>query len=161
MPNIYSDEFDGQAGRGQAPPPGFGGRYRTLAGRAGSQRLGMSLWEIPLGGVSYPYHYHLGDEELAVVLPGHGRVRTPDGWRVLAPGEVIAFLPGERGAHQFDCTGPEPLRFLAISTVDPVDICGYPDSGKIAAREQRPGGLWEVHRSADVAPYWLDESAPS
>jgi hypothetical protein len=42
-----------------------------------------------------------------------------------------------------------------------VDICGYPDSGKIAARERRPDDLWEVHRSSDFAPYWLDESAQS
>ncbi len=46
MPNVDSQEFDGQAGRGQPPPAGFGGRYRTLGWRAGSQRLGMSLWEV-------------------------------------------------------------------------------------------------------------------
>ena len=159
MPNIYGDDFEGQAGRGQTPPPGFGGRFRTLAAPAGAERLGMTLWEVPPGTTSYPYHYHLGDEELVVVLSGQGTVRTPDGVRPLVAGEVISFLPGAQGAHQFTCTGEEPVRFLAISTRDVVDICGYPDSGKVAAREQRPGGYWGVHRVEDTVGYWDGEAA--
>ena len=158
MPNIYSDEFDGQAGRGLEPPAGFGGRYRTMGARAGAERLGASVWEVPPGTLSYPYHYHLADEEMIVVISGDGRLRTPAGWRPLIAGEVIAFPRGEDGAHQFACDGPEPLRFLAVSTIERTDVCGYPDSGKIAVREQRPGGLWRVFRDGDHVPYWLDET---
>lgn len=127
------------------------------------QRLGASLWEVPPGESAYPYHYHLGDEELLVVLDGDGEVRTPQGWRPLKGGEVVAFVPGEAGAHQVRCPGPATLRFLAVSTAGAPDIVIYPDSGKLGAFERRSdgGGVWELHRRSDRVGYWDGEPGAS
>ena len=120
----------------------------------------MSLWEVPPGEAAYPYHYHLGDEELLVVLEGAGRLRTPDGWRELVVGEVLSFLPGEEGAHQLVAADDSTLRFLAISNAGGPDITIYPDSGKVGAAVRRPGGFRELYRRSHAVDYWLGEVPP-
>jgi uncharacterized cupin superfamily protein len=72
--------------------PGFNCLRARLSRQAGSERLGLSLWELPPGQAAYPYHYHLAEEELVVVLDGAPSLRTPDGWRELEEGEVVPFL---------------------------------------------------------------------
>jgi uncharacterized cupin superfamily protein len=39
--------------------PGFRCRRARLGRRAGSDKLGLSLWELPAGEAAYPYHWHL------------------------------------------------------------------------------------------------------
>lgn len=95
MPNINDPVFD--ESREQ---PGFRAARARLSRQAGGERLGLSLWELPPREAAYPYHHHLGEEELIVVLDGRPSLRTPEGWRELAAGEVVAFPRGERGAHQ-------------------------------------------------------------
>ena len=80
--------------------PGFRCSRARVSRQAGSERLGLSLWELPPSEAAYPYHYHLAEEELLVVLEGRPSMRTPDGWRDLLEGEVVPFLRGEQGAHQ-------------------------------------------------------------
>jgi uncharacterized cupin superfamily protein len=139
---------------------GFRSRRLRLGKRAGAERLGLSLWEVPVGEAAYPYHFHLGEEEMLVVLEGNGRLRTPSGWRDLSEGEVISFAAGEAGAHQVICDGPAALRFLAISTSAGPDIVVYPDSNKIGAFERRPdgGGVWELHDRTAAVDYWTGET---
>ncbi len=50
--------------------PGFRALRARLGRQTGCQRLGLSLWSLPPGEAAYPYHYHLTEEELAVVLDG-------------------------------------------------------------------------------------------
>jgi hypothetical protein len=65
MPNINDPVFD--ESREHA---GFRAARARLSRQAGSERLGLSLWELPPGEAAYPYHHHLGEEELIVVLDG-------------------------------------------------------------------------------------------
>jgi uncharacterized cupin superfamily protein len=155
MTNLFGPEFEEREA-----PPGFRSRRAMLAREAGAERIGLSLWEVPPGEAAYPYHYHLGDEELLIVVEGSGSLRTPDGWRDLVAGEVISFLPGEAGAHQLVATGDEPLRFLAFSTAGDPDITIYPDSDKMGASIRRPGGFREVFRLGDAVDYWVAETPP-
>ena len=66
----------------------------------GYREAGLSLFEVPPGEAAYPYHWQLAEEELIVILAGIPSLRTPDGWRDVEPGEVLAFQVGERGGHQ-------------------------------------------------------------
>jgi uncharacterized cupin superfamily protein len=50
--------------------PGFQCHRARLGRQVGVERLGLSLWEIPPGQAAYPYHFHLGEEELIVILSG-------------------------------------------------------------------------------------------
>jgi uncharacterized cupin superfamily protein len=138
--------------------PGYTCKRARLGRQAGSEKTGLSLWELPAGESAYPYHWHLAEEELVVVLSGRPSLRTPDGWRDLDPGEVVAFPVGEPGAHQVENRTDEVVRFLSFSNQQP-DIVVYPESGKVGAFERRPdgGGLYKIFRSEDAVDYWEGE----
>src|SRR5947208_56714 len=118
--------------------PGFNCQRARLGRQAGSERLGLSLWELPPGEAAYPYHFHYAEEELILVLEGQPSLRSEEGWRELDEGEVIAFPRGEDGAHQLLNRTPETVRFLAFSSNGEPDVVMYPDSGKLAACERLP-----------------------
>ena len=155
--NIHKPDFDEP--REQA---GFRAHRARIGRQAGAVKLGASLWEVPPGEAAYPFHFHLGEEELVVVLSGRPTLRDPSGERELEEGDVIAFVRGEDGAHQLVNRSYEPVRFLAISTSDAPDIVIYPDSGKVGCYERRPdgGGLRELHFRTNAVDYYAGESPP-
>jgi uncharacterized cupin superfamily protein len=157
MPNISNPHFDEPREQ-----PGFQCQRARLSRQAGSERLGLSLWEVPPGEAAYPYHHHLGEEELVLVLEGSPSLRTPEGWRELQEGEVVAFLRGEDGGHQLVNRSERIVRFLAFSNSGDPDIVIYPDSGKIGACERLPqgGGLRTMFRLADTVDYHDGEQPP-
>lgn len=137
---------------------------RVRVGHAlGTVRLGASIWEVEPGQAAYPYHLHLTEEELVLVLSGRPSLRTPDGWRQLAEGDLVSFPRGERGAHQIVNRTDRPVRFLAISTNGEPDLVLYPDSGKLGAAERRPdgAGFLSFFRLADEVDYYDGETPPS
>lgn len=157
MPNINDPLFDEPREH-----PGFLCSRSRLSRHAGSERLGLSLWEVPAGEAAYPYHHHLGEEELVLVLEGQPSLRTPEGWRELEEGEIVAFLRGEQGAHQIVNRTERTVRFLAFSTSGDPDLVVYPDSGKVGAFERLPagGGLRAMFRLGDTVDYHDGEQAP-
>jgi len=142
--------------------PGFLCSRARLSRQAGSERLGLSMWEVPPGEAAYPYHFHFTEEELVVVLRGAPSLRTPEGWRELAEGEVVAFPRGEHGGHQLVNHTSETVRFLSFSTSGEPDVVIYPDSGKLGAFERLPdgGGLRAMFRISDTVDYHDGEQPP-
>jgi uncharacterized cupin superfamily protein len=159
VPNLFASDFDESGDR-----DGFRWRGTSLAYRAGSERLGASIYEIAPGNSTFPYHYHLANEELLLVMKGRPHLRTPSGWSQLDEGEVVAFPIGERGAHQLVNKTDAPVRVVVVSEMVGPEIAVYPDSGKVGAREHAPGsgreGLRENFRAADAVDYWEGESPP-
>jgi uncharacterized cupin superfamily protein len=157
--NIFEPAFDELREH-----PGFRARRARVGREAGSRRLGASVWELEAGQAAYPYHAHLGDEELIVVLAGRPSLRTPAGWRELRPGDAVAFPRGEEGAHQIANRGVETVRFLAISTNGDPDLVLYPDAGKVGASERRPdgSGFARFFFIDDAVDYWegIEGEAP-
>ena len=155
-PNISNPDFDEPREH-----PGFTCKRARLGRQVGSEKVGLSLWEVPPGQAAYPYHLHLAEEELVIVLEGQPSLRTQDGWRELEQGEVVSFKTGEEGAHQIVNRGEVPVRFLAFSNQQP-DIVVYLDSEKVGAFERRPEGGWvhEVFRRDDAVDYYEGEKAP-
>jgi uncharacterized cupin superfamily protein len=154
VPNINDPTFDEPREQ-----PGFRSLRARLSRQAGCERLGLSQWELPPHQTAYPYHYHLAEEELLLVLDGRPSLRTPDGWRDLQRGDVVAFPRGERGAHQLTNHTDDTVRFLAFSTSGEPDIVVRPDSGTLGVYERRPdgSGLREVFRVADSVDYYDGE----
>ena len=157
MVSIYEPEFDEARDH-----PGFRALRARVGKQAGAMRLGASIWEVPAGEAAYPYHLHLGEEELVIVLSGRPSLRSPGGWRELEEGEVVAFPRGEAGAHQIVNRTTESVRFLALSTNGEPDIVLYPDSGKVGAAERLPdgGGFRKFFRLEDEADYYDGEQPP-
>jgi uncharacterized cupin superfamily protein len=155
--NIYQPSYDEER-----EPPGFRALRARVGRAAGAERLGLSVWELPPGEAAYPYHCHLAEEELLVVIDGTPDLRTPDGWRRLSSGEVVAFPRGEDGAHQLANRTEQAVRFLALSTNGDPDIVVYPDSDKVSAVERRAdgGGLRAVFHRSDAVDYWDGEHPP-
>lgn len=158
MTNINDPSFDEPREH-----PGFRCSRARISRQAGAERLGLSLWDLPAGEAAYPYHYHLAEEELVVVLEGTPSLRTPEGWKDLREGEVVSFLRGEEGAHQLVNRTDSPVRFLAFSTNGEPDVVIYPDSRKLAAAQRLPagGGLHEIFRLDDSVDYHDGEQPPS
>jgi uncharacterized cupin superfamily protein len=142
-PNVYEPEWERSVEHGA-----FALRGSRVGAAAGARTLGAGVFELPPGKRNLPYHAHFGIEELLVVLAGRPTLRTPEGERELAEGEVVAFPPGRAAAHQLINRGDAPVRYLMVSTKAAADVVEYPDSGRIGAQ----GGEWG---SADAVAYML------
>jgi uncharacterized cupin superfamily protein len=96
----------------------------------------------------WPYHYHHGIEEWLYVIAGAPVLREPVGERTLAPGDVVCFPSGRRGAH----TVKGPGRFVIFATGEHEEpsMSVYPDSDKVSG----PEGI--LLRSSTVG-YWHGE----
>lgn len=141
----------GDAGFEATDEPWFQGRSRRLAR---GEQLGSSLIELPPGGHSV-YHFHHGAEELLVVLQGQPTLRTPNGERVLAEGEVVHFSVGPEGAHGVRNATDAPARYLMVSTLPSPEVVEYPDTRGLSAMaftdSQFGQPLWDM-RILDPPP---------
>jgi uncharacterized cupin superfamily protein len=120
----------------------FGSGSREIGEAAGAQRLGYNLTLVKPGARSNPFHFHHAEEEAFYVLEGHATLRqgTEDGDEELVPvgpGDIVAFPAATGIAHQFVNDGESPFVYLAISTIEPLDVCEYPDSDKVNVRSTR------------------------
>jgi uncharacterized cupin superfamily protein len=141
--NLFASEFDHGSERD-------GYRWRGLrVGKAlGAARIGASLYELPAGERTYPFHFHHGMEEWLLVVSGTPTLRAADGERELRAGDVVCFAPGPEGAHQV--RGPGTV--LILSADRSPETVTYPDSGKLGARP--PG---KIFRLEDAVDYWEGE----
>jgi uncharacterized cupin superfamily protein len=135
-PNIYAPDFD----EPRDTVEGFHAQRARLGHQLGTERVGLSLWLLPAGQVAYPYHFHLAEEEVLVLLEGDLAVRTPEGWCRVRRGDVVRFASGAAGAHQLLNDGEQDARFLVVSTHGQPDVVLYPDEGKVCAAERLPDG---------------------
>ena len=93
--------------------------------------LGYSLIETAPGCRATPFHNHRYNEEMFLILEGHGSVRIGSERYPVRAGDVVACpAGGPETAHQIENTSDKPLRYLAISTTKEPDVVDYPDSGK-------------------------------
>ena len=127
-----------------------------VGARIGAELIGGSLYEVAPGKKLWPYHVHHANEEWVVVVRGTPTLRTPDGERQLAEGDVTCFLRGPTGAHQIVNRTEEPVRVLMLSTLISPDVIEYLDSGKIAATDAKGKRLFRTHRG-EPAEYWDGE----
>lgn len=104
---------------------------RTFVGRGAGEAL-VCVYEVPPGKSAYPYHCHLKDEETFHILSGTGTLRTPEGERPVSAGDFLHFPAGPVGAHKLTNTGSVPLVYIDFDVIHDLDVCLYPDSGKLA-----------------------------
>ncbi len=159
-PNLFEPEFDvDQEG------PVYRWRGVRLGQKAGAERLGAALYELPSGEAPWPLHYHLANEELMIVVEGRPSLRTPGGERELERGEVVARPTGERGACQLVNRSDEPVRLLIVSEMVDPDVVQRPESGNLSvfigrAPGARGGGTHLVFRQGDAIGFWEGEEPP-
>ncbi len=69
-------------------------------------------------------------------------------------GDVVHFPQGEAGAHKLRNDTAEPFRVLIGSTKSPLNVAGYPDSGKMLI--DLPGRR-RIFRDGGELDYWDGE----
>lgn len=141
MSNVFGDDWDALDDWS-----GGGAKSKRLVDR-GTQ-VGASVYELEPGRTAV-YHFHHGSEELLIVLRGRPTLRTPDGERQLAEGEVVHFPTGPEGAHGFRNDTDEVVRYVVMGTRVSPEVAEYPDSKQITAQartgSQTGERLWLVH----------------
>ena len=134
--------------------PLYGSRGASLSTGTAARKLGAGYDELAPGKRSCPYHYHLAQEELFVILEGEGSLRVAGQLLPVKAGDVVFIPPGPEYPHQFVNTSSATMRYLSISTKEEPEVCGYPDSGKINAFAP---GVRISQRPADALDYWDGE----
>jgi uncharacterized cupin superfamily protein len=152
--NLFDAELaDADAGD---KPAGFGARQAELGPLLGGAQIGMSLYEIPPGERTWPYHYELAEEEWLLVVAGEPTLREPAGERRLRAGDVVAFPTGPEGAHQLRNETGEPVRVALVSAnAGAVDATVYPDSDKAKIRGRDTRRMLRLSPGLD---YWDGEA---
>lgn len=118
----------------------FGASLVMVGDRLGTGGLGCMHVSVDPGKRAFPFHSHLGNDEIFVILAGQGTYRIGDAEHEVRAGDICgAPRGGPDTAHQLINTGSETLCYLAISTKQDPDICEYPDSDKFAAIAISPG----------------------
>jgi uncharacterized cupin superfamily protein len=150
--NLHGDEWD----KGSWPPhPDYEKRRLRVGSRLGGEKMGASLYELPPGMKSFPYHWHRGIEELLIVLDGRPTLRTPAGERQLERGDVVSFPTTPEGLHKVWNDTDEPVRYLMLSTAVDYDVVHYPDSDKVGVR----GGDFILTVRSDAGVDYMDGEA--
>ena len=134
-------------------------RYEARIGfigpKIGAKKLGYNLTAVPPGKRAFPFHSHRVQEEMFYVIDGTGEVRIGAERFPIRAGDIIACpTGGPESAHQIINTGSTELKYLAISTKEPTEICEYPDTGKIAGFGE---SLRFVVRGSEQVGYWDGE----
>ena len=114
--------------------PRFGGsvRHLTYAAVGNDCHVGV-LIEMPAPGKRLaPLHYHMREEEHALVLEGELTLLLGDETYPMKPGDYVAFPAGRKVGHSLINSGGGPCRYLMIGARDPADVCIYPQSEKMA-----------------------------
>ena len=126
-----------------------------LAHQMGAQKLGFHAEILAPRCFSCPYHFHHSEEELFLVLEGEATLRQNGQFRRVTKGDLIFFSNTPEGAHQFYNHTDRPFKFLALSTMDPLEVCEYPDSKKVYVSK-----IKKVFQAGQEVDYWKDEENP-
>jgi len=139
--NVFRDDWDD--GEDWS---GGGGKSKRLVEPGVS--LGASVYELGPGNFNV-YHFHHGAEELLIVLRGRPTLRTPEGERQLAEGEVVHFPIGPAGTHGVRNDTDELVRYVVAGIRVSPEVVEYPELKQITAQartESQTGErLWLIH----------------
>ncbi len=84
---------------------------------------------VPPGGWSSQRHWHEGEDELAVILPGEAVLVDDAGRHPMATGDVAVFPRGDPNGHHLRNESKAPVTILAVSLAERSPV-HYPDIGK-------------------------------
>jgi uncharacterized cupin superfamily protein len=138
--NVFSGEWD--------PGEDWSGGGALAKSLPRGDVLGATVYELGPGNFVV-YHFHHGAEEMMIVLGGTPTLRTPEGERELAEGDVVHFPRGPAGAHGVRNESDAPVRFVMVSDHPSPEVAEYPDLGQITAQartgSQTGERLWLIY----------------
>jgi uncharacterized cupin superfamily protein len=147
--NLFSVAVDASTDR----PDGYHMALARLAPQIGATKIGATVYDLPPGQSSFPYHYEYGCEEWLLVVAGRPTLRHPEGEDELEPGDLVGFPEGPEGAHKVTNGTDETVRIMILSTKAYPAVAVYPDSDKIGVWTEDEADDVMVRRESDV-DYW-------
>ncbi len=104
------------------------GRSAQLLGDlAGLTQFGVNIVTLAPGGVASLRHWHLREDEFAMVLEGVLVLVEDSGETEMRAGDCAAWKAGVANGHRFINRSDAPGRFLVVGTKVEEDICTYVD----------------------------------
>jgi uncharacterized cupin superfamily protein len=136
----------------------FSGQAKRLTASAVGENYHVGLRiESPAPGKRLcPLHYHMLEEEHAIILEGEVTLLLGEERHVMKPGDYACFPAGRKIGHAFLNSGTGPCRYLMIGERNPNEVCVYPDSNKVAVEALRiPESIFDMAATRD---YWDGEA---
>jgi uncharacterized cupin superfamily protein len=147
--NLFGAEVEEWSGR----PDGYRLAFARLAPQIGATRIGATIYDVPPGQSTFPYHYEHGCEEWLLVIAGRPSLRHPRGEDELEPGDLVCFAEGPEGAHKVTNRSEETARVMILSTKAFPAVAVYPDSDKVGIFTEDEADDVMVRRESGV-DYW-------
>jgi uncharacterized cupin superfamily protein len=145
--------FDGVDWERESEREGYRHRSVPIGPRIGGELIGATVYEVPQGERTWPFHWETVSEEWLLVVSGQPTLRTPEGQRELRAGDVVAFPRGPAGGHGVENRSDEPARIVIFSTKGPLEVVHYPDTGKVGIWTAEKGYIAITREQPDV-DYW-------
>lgn len=128
-------------------------------------KIVAGLYEILPGKVSWPFHYHIANEEVFYIIEGEGEMKTNGDSFMVKAGDFIRFPVGENGAHQLKNTSADkPLKYLDFGTTNHPDLVFMPDSNKVGifgggapCQSMKNRTIWKYFNLDTEIDYMKDE----
>lgn len=131
-------------------------QHLTFAAVGRDYRVGMMIESPAPGKRLAPRHYHMLEEEHAIILEGEVTLLLGDKTHVMKPGDYVCFPAGEKVGHSFMNSGKGPCRYLMIGNRNPNEVCVYPDSNKMAVSALRTEQ--DIFDMSGTRRYWDNEA---
>ena len=104
------------------------GRSSLRLGDAGGlTQFGVNLVTLEPGALASLRHWHLKEDEFAIVLEGELFLIENDGETPMRPGDCAAWKAGVANGHHFVNRSDRPARFLVIGSKIADEVASYSD----------------------------------
>jgi uncharacterized cupin superfamily protein len=104
------------------------GRSSLRLGDAGGlTQFGVNLVTLEPGALASLRHWHLKEDEFAIVLEGELFLIENDGETPMRPGDCAAWKAGVANGHHFVNRSDQPARFLVIGSKIADEVASYSD----------------------------------
>lgn len=130
---------------------------RRLGELAGLTQFGVNIVTLQPGAPASLRHWHLKEDEFAIVLEGELVLVEDEGETVMRAGDCAAWKAGVPDGHRFVNRSSLPARFLVVGSKAPDEVATYSDVDMVMTlRDGRQhlthhdGSAWSGPR--DLAP---------
>jgi uncharacterized cupin superfamily protein len=98
-----------------------------LGDLAGLTQFGVNIVTLAPGAVASLRHWHLREDEFAMVLEGSLTLVEDDGATEMRAGECAAWKAGVANGHRFENRSDALARFLVVGTKSDTEVGTYSD----------------------------------
>ena len=100
---------------------------RRLGDLAGLTQFGVNIVTLEPGAVASLRHWHLREDEFAMVLEGDLILLEDEGEVPMGPGDCAAWKAGVANGHRFVNRSDRVGRFLIVGSKAPEEVATYSD----------------------------------